>query len=1128
VSNTAPDEASRAAKRAWHQLRQAPGEPQWLDVSILVQPIGEFRPGRILLEALTEDEHRLGTCAVFNGEWYPGYQGSIPYSHYAPTLSRVLAARQRRRETDPLRLQVLKAVGVRTRGGGLLTVLLKFIIAPEHTLTGAQLEQVYSCPLQVFYTRFVGVSYDVLRSRDGGGDIRGRAIHEGYRRAAAAFVASGDLEQTRHAYLDGVRRVWVDGLTTLSLKYSTRPSADHRQPIEVVDEILASCRQRWAGKPLRLYLERLFYAASRGMSGRADRVEQPLDGGPLRVVEIKTSGAATEHDPQTGDRHPGGLQALAYREILHSVGEEPVEGVVEEIKGARITPLPLDQHPLVLRLRLNLSTRDERVVDLIAQARNIGYCVSTGLFTGYDRYLLDRAGDDWRLRELGGSFELLRAWPPCRFCPAQHRGVCVYGSRRDGQPLYSLFRYAPNRLFAYWAWFHRQLKAEERASRELLFHLVTTPAETLEQAEGITVSRLRLASQVGLEAVLTRDERIETRIREDDRVLVTPEAHAPGQVFSVEGTVTALSERELVLRLNDRIAPEGTYRVDLLSGYDMRQWQLEGLTDFLVSTIASTGVRGRKVQLDELPRLSRILLGVEPPSPPGEAPTPPAPDLNQTQRRALAAALALQPGDLLLIQGPPGTGKTSLIAHIARAFLVRHLFEYDGRAPRDHRPVLVLTNTHRAADEVVLKLLDRFPEVTPFIVRVGARRADMDERVARQTLAERAGARGALEQADLAQVGAETLFRSIRRVQIIHDHAGIFVGTLGSADAAELRGLSFELVVVDEAGQATEPAMLQAVRHLPSGYAGRLVLVGDHRQLPPVVAEELVPPPVPEVFRQLGLRPGDSLRTSAFERLARLYPHALVTLTEQYRMNEPICGLVSQVFYAGRLVPGTHAVAEQTLAGWLASLGLSPTPSPVWSGPPIVLVTTERDPEARDSGARFTAGSSPDEARDNPREAEIVATLLAELVCSLPPELRRDVARGIGVISPYRRQNTRIRQELLRRDPALAETRVDTVDRFQGSERDVIVISLVNSNEAAVIGRLHADWRRMNVALSRARRALVLVGDRSTFTRDAGRPEEDEARRCYRALFATIERLARQGWALVLESQSLSEGGCGG
>ena len=110
MTGAATSWTSQAAERAWQRLQQAPGEPQWLDVPILVRPVGELRPGRIMLGALTEDGQLLGTCAVFNGEWYPGCQGSIPYSHYAPTLYRVLLARQRREETEPLRLQDLEAL----------------------------------------------------------------------------------------------------------------------------------------------------------------------------------------------------------------------------------------------------------------------------------------------------------------------------------------------------------------------------------------------------------------------------------------------------------------------------------------------------------------------------------------------------------------------------------------------------------------------------------------------------------------------------------------------------------------------------------------------------------------------------------------------------------------------------------------------------------------------------------------------------------------------------------------------------------------------------------------------------------------------------------------------------------
>src|SRR5262249_38111182 len=105
------------------------------------------------------------------------------------------------------------------------------------------------------------------------------------------------------------------------------------------------------------------------------------------------------------------------------------------------------------------------------------------------------------------------------------------------------------------------------------------------------------------------------------------------------------------------------------------------------------------------------------------------------------------------------------------------------------------------------------------------------------------------------------------------------------------------------------------------------------------------------------------------------------------------------------------------------------------------------------------------ESRDNPREAALIADLVAALLGPLAPPVREALAGEIGVISPYRKQNNRIRQDLQDRlGPIVEQIRVDTVDRFQGGERDIILLSLVASNPAASIGALHADWRRMNVA----------------------------------------------------------------
>ena len=161
-----------------------------------------------------------------------------------------------------------------------------------------------------------------------------------------------------------------------------------------------------------------------------------------------------------------------------------------------------------------------------------------------------------------------------------------------------------------------------------------------------------------------------------------------------------------------------------------------------------------------------------------------------------------------------------------------------------------------------------------------------------------------------------------------------------------------------------------------------------------------------------------------------------------------------------------------------------------------------------------------DESRDNPREAAIIADLVVGLFRSVPRECWGTLAAEVGIISAYRKQNNRLRAEIGAREPALAALtalRIDTVDRFQGGERQILLVSLVNSNDAAVIGSLHADPRRLNVALSRAKTKLIVVGDRATFT-TAGRPEEEQAKEVYRRLFALLDEQAHEGVARISDT----------
>jgi len=1224
------DEAPRAA---WRRLLAA-RRPVYLDLPVLARKLPERSgPSRLFLELTTEDGARLGRAHVFPGEWFPR-GGRNAFSHYFLVLQRALAGLEAEGREPRLRLQLLKAVNSGDQHP--YVVLLKYVVAPEFAVTGGRLEELYRCPLSAYYQHFLGLGRDVLRDARSPTFAAGQALHRGYQRAAQAWARTRDAGATLAAYDAAVVRAWADDFAYYLLDRPKRPGRLYTLPISAGPTLVRRLGERWPDGAVRFYQERLFYSPARGLAGRADRIAErgseapggggqedasphpdPLPGGEgarRELFELKTTGYSADRDPRTGRAAPGGVQALAYHEILRSLDGRAPATYVEVVAPEGVEALPLTTHPVVTRAEADVLAPRDRYLDLFAQARNVAYVVESGLLTGYDRNRIDEiAKYGQRLRGVGGDFNLYGAVPPCRACAVQTRGLCEDARHYAEPPWYDFFRHVPTRLYRYWAWFHRQLQAEERAGREHLYHLAATPLARLEGEEGISLADLAVQAHDGLLVRLGRARRIETRLREDDRVLVTPQGVPPGEVHSVEATVRAVGEDWLELDVRDELAGAGPYRVDQIGYWERSGWQIEGLTDFLVGAMLGSGVRGRAVALGELPALARLVLGAghkgldSPASPAaacspaeqvadagaaacgpragmkpattsswpltlrasrsspldtgaerdggdGEATAAPAETdgghppgsggwedgalgagvadgagLNAEQRRALEAALALAPGELLLVQGPPGTGKTALIAHLVRAVVQREFWH------EPTRPMLLLANTHRACDELVRKLHEQWPDLRPYIVRLGPANAAMEPLVRPYVLAERLRVREQLDGVDLRANGAAAFVRLVRQGGLLHDQAAVFVGTLAGAARPELRGLAFSYVVVDECGQATEPAALQALRHLPRGYAGRLVLVGDHQQLPPVAPEapaggrEGAGPAaelgggegVPAELVPAGFQPGDGLRTSLFERLARLYPERLVTLREQYRMCAPVCEVVSDTFYAGALRPGTAAVADRRLTAAREAALAAPWDA-VWDpAAAIVFVDTQDDPAARDTQVRLGA----DDARDNPREATLVADLLAALFAALPAAAAFPLAERSGVISPYRRQNNRLRQELRARLGPLAERlRVDTVDRFQGGERDLIAISLVASNAQRSIGPLHTDWRRMNVALSRARAKLLVVGDRATFTAP-GDAADEPAKARYRALFAALDAQAAAGRARLLRSGLFAAGG---
>ncbi|SDJ48486.1 DNA replication ATP-dependent helicase Dna2 [Halovenus aranensis] len=381
-------------------------------------------------------------------------------------------------------------------------------------------------------------------------------------------------------------------------------------------------------------------------------------------------------------------------------------------------------------------------------------------------------------------------------------------------------------------------------------------------------------------------------------------------------------------------------------------------------------------------------------------------DNNEAQNEAVRTAVGAE--DFALVHGPPGTGKTYTLARIVAELL-----------DRDQR-VLVSAFTNRAVDNALEALED---EGITDIVRYGTESGVREDMQAYR-----------LDQSGEPDDCAGEL-----------QDASVVAATTASCGSRALKTQAFDVAVVDEAGQLTEPGTLAAIAR-----ADRFVLVGDHQQLPPVVQAESS-----ETQSALGSANGGQLRAdlqeSLFERLIETYPRAGVLLDRQYRMSQRIQAFASAEFYDGQLRPATAEVAGQSLAD-LDGVAVDSLPA-----------------RLRDAVSFIDPGGT-QVGNTNPEEAETVTDLVSTyLDAGVDPA-------DIGVIAPFRAHVAEIRKKLT------DGVTVDTVDRFQGSSKQVIVVSFVTTG--ALDGPIFEDYRRINVALTRAKKALVLVGDADSLSQD--------------------------------------------
>ena len=427
------------------------------------------------------------------------------------------------------------------------------------------------------------------------------------------------------------------------------------------------------------------------------------------------------------------------------------------------------------------------------------------------------------------------------------------------------------------------------------------------------------------------------------------------------------------------------------------------------------------------------------------------PWLNASQQRAVNKTLCCR--DVMVVHGPPGTGKTTT--------LVEAVYETLRREPQ----VMVCAQSNAAVDWICGKLIDRGVPV----LRVG-NPSRVDDKVlsatyerqfeahpdypelwgVRKAIREVSAGRRRMSRADA--LALSNRLHNLRRravelevkIQVeIFESARVVASTLVGSDNAVLKGRRFTTLYIDEAGQALEAACWIAIRK-----ADRVIFAGDHCQLPPTV--KLV-----EAERA-------GLSRSLMESVVDKCRSAVELLTVQYRMNEAIMRFSSDWFYGGRL-----QAAEE-----VKCRGILDFDSPVeW------LDTSEMDFSEKYVSA--TGG------RVNPDEGEFMLDSLEAYIKRIGEKRVEDENLDFAVISPYKAQVSWLRRNAKKRNVLRrlkGKIAINTIDGFQGQERNVVFISLVRSNDDGKIGFL-SDLRRMNVAMTRARMKLVIIGSAATLTR---------------------------------------------
>ena len=453
------------------------------------------------------------------------------------------------------------------------------------------------------------------------------------------------------------------------------------------------------------------------------------------------------------------------------------------------------------------------------------------------------------------------------------------------------------------------------------------------------------------------------------------------------------------------------------------------------------------------------------------------PWLNPTQERAVNEVLWAK--DVAIVHGPPGTGKTTTLVEAINETLMRE------------SQVLVCAQSNMAVDWISEKLVDRGINV----LRIG-NPTRVNDKMLGFTYERRfeshpdypqlwAIRKAIRELRSNRKKGSDSFHQKMDRLRSraaeieirinaeLFGEARVIACTLVGSAHRLLEGMKFGTLFIDEAAQA-----LEAACWIPMRRASRVILAGDHCQLPPTVKSIAA------------LRAG--LGKTLMERIAENKPEVVTLLKIQYRMNEDIMRFSSDWFYGGQ-VESAPQIKYRSILDFDHPISWIDTSNEEKQ------ITIEGEDSLEDSASTSSSSSAANQNSDlnfkeqfvgesygriNKAEAELTLLTLAEYFTKIGKQRVLGDSIDVGIISPYRAQVQYLKKLIKKYEffkPYRRLISVNTVDGFQGQERDVILISLVRSNDEGQIGFLK-DLRRMNVAMTRARMKLIILGNKDTMT----------------------------------------------